>query len=131
MTTAKRIAIVVLCCLFAFGVYLRHGEGPVIAPSGPLTAIVVEDSSHRTPAIGAVLTDPTLLAFVAQNNVSWRVIDQAEAGPDLVDVQFALDGAKNCPLPALVLRRGAGKPTVIALPGTAEACLAVLKRYAG
>ena len=101
------------------------------APSGPLTAIVVEDSAHRTPAQAAVLTDPDLLAYVAEKQIAWHVIDQAETGPDLAEVQFAMDSAKNCQLPVLVLRVGTGKPKLLALPGTAEACLAVLKLYAG
>ena len=127
MTKLKLAAALGLFFLFGLGLYL---DAPQLAtaPAGTLTAVVVEDTAHRTPAIGAVLTDPTVLAYVKDHKIVWKVIDQAEAGPDLANVQFALDAAKNCRLPALVFRTGAGKPHVVALPGTAAACLAVLQK---
>jgi hypothetical protein len=130
MTAAKRLIFLLLLGFFALGVYLRHAEHAIITAQ-PLLAVVVEDSAHRTPAIGAVLTDPDLLAFITQKKIDWHVIDRSETGPDLGDVQFALNAAKNCGLPALVLRSGAGKPKVVALPSTAAACMALLKRSAG
>jgi hypothetical protein len=125
----KRIAFVILLCLFGLGVYLRHFRPE--PSTGLITAVVVENSSARTPAIGAVLTDPDLLAYVAQKKIAWHVVDQAETGPDLAEVQIAITAATNCPLPALVICAGAGKPKVCALPASASACLAILKRYAG
>ena len=130
MKTLKPIAIVALLAAFAAGVYLHHAPGA--SGSAGMLAVVVENSAQRTLQIGAVLTDPDLLAYVAQAKIGWRVIDQTETGPDLAEVQFALDAAKNCPWsPALVIRKGAGKAAVMALPSTAAACTAMLQRYAG
>ena len=130
MTISRRIAIALLLVLFAAGLGLRHfGEGA--GPGGPLTAVVVEDSAHRTPAIAAILTAPEVLAAVNEKHVAWHVIDQAVTGPDLVEVQFAIEGTKNKPLPALVLRTGAGKPKISPLPTSAASMAATLRAAAG
>ena len=129
MKILKTVAGLALILAFGLGAYLRHSESISIG-GGEVTAIVVEDSAHRTPQIGAVLTDPAVLAYVAQKNIVWRVIDRAESGPDVGNVQFAREATQNCQLPALVLRVGAGKPKVCALP-TAKNLLTLLKHYAG
>jgi len=124
----KRVAAVVLILLFITGVCLRFVPvEPRGTQAGMLMAIVVEDSAHRTPQIGAVLTDRDVLEYVAQKHIQWRVVDRAESGPDSKDVQFALQAAVNCRLPALVLRAGAGKPHVCALPAAAKDLLSLLK----
>jgi hypothetical protein len=123
MTNLRRFAILLLLLAFAAGVYLRHEQA---APSGQLTAVVVEDSAHRTPTIGAVIGAPEVLAVVKAKHIAWHVVDQAATGPDLAEVQFALDASKNKPLPALVMRHGTSKAKVISLPKTAVAAAAVL-----
>ena len=129
MTTLHKILAVLLILLFAGGVVLRHCEHA--GPGGPLTAVVVEDSAHRTPAIAAVLTAPEVLAAVNKYNIAWHVVDQAETGPDLAEVQFAIEGTKNKPLPALVLRTGAGKPKISPLPTSPASMAATLRAAAG
>jgi len=135
MTAIQKALAVLLICLFAGGVFLRHydqaehaGPGPA---AGPVTAVVVEDSAHRTPAIAAVLTDPSVLAAVKKFHVAWHVIDQAETGPDLAEVQFAIEAARNKPLPVLVLRTGTGKPRISPLPSTGAALAAMLGAGSG
>jgi hypothetical protein len=128
MTTLKKLAIALLVLAFAAGAYLRHSEA-LPASHGPLAAVVVEDTARRTPQVGAVLTDPDVLAYVRQANIAWHVVDRSAAGPDLAEVQFALEAAKTAPLPALVLREGEGKPQVRPLPD-AKTLLALLRTQA-
>jgi hypothetical protein len=132
MSTAQKTFAVLLILLFAGGVFLRHYEdhaGP--GGSGPLTAVVVEDSAHRTPAIAAVLTAPEVIAAVTKSHVAWHVIDQAETGPDVAEVMFAIEAAQNKQLPVLVLRRGTGKPKTSPLPQTGAALAALLGAGSG
>ena len=129
----SRKALVLLIVLFAAGVAIRHFPGP--SPLAPrpsaIQAVVVEYSAHRTPAIGAVLTDPQLLAFIHEKKIAWHIVDRAAAGPDLDDVQWAIQAAsKASTLPAIVVRSGnclRSSP----LPPTAAATIAILQRYTG
>lgn len=119
----KNLAIAILIVLFAAGLALRHW--PFDAP-GQLTAVVVEDSAHRTPAIAAVLTAPEVLQVIGSKAIVWHVIDKSESGPDLAEVQFALDAAKNKSLPVLVTRREGQNSKVAALPSTPAALVKLL-----
>jgi len=132
MSKFQKFFAVLLLCLFAGGVYLRHAEplGPHSAKM-PLTAVVVEDSAHRTPTIGAVISAAEVLAVVKEKQIAWHVVDQAESGPDLAEVQWAIAAAKNKPLPALVLRAGGAKAKILPLPATAATLAATLRAAAG
>ncbi len=130
MTSSKRLAIFLLVLLFAAGAYLHHFGLPAAGGRGPLQAVLVEDSAHRTPAIAGIIASAEIQNTCAQLHIAWHVIDQAETGPDLEEVQWALDAAKQKPLPALVVKAGAGKPQLY--PATSAASvLELLKRSGG
>ncbi len=129
MTTSKRLAIVLLVLLFAAGVYLHHFGLPAAVGRGAVQAVLVEDSAHRTPAIAAILASPEIQNTCTELHIAWHVIDQAETGPDLPEVQWALDAAKNKPLPALVIKTGDGKPQL--RPATSVAAVLELLKRSG
>ena len=124
----KLLAAILLALCFAAGLCLHFAEqGSPIHGQGQLQAVIVEDSAHRTPTIGAVISAPEVLAIVAQDKIAWHVVDQAENGPDIAEVQWALDAAQSKPLPALCLRHGSSKPKIIPLPATPAAAVLALR----
>jgi hypothetical protein len=124
----KRIAYaVVALALVAFEVY-RHV--PIsAAASGPLAAVLVEESSKRSPQLGTAATSPAVLKTIAEKHIDWAFVDQDVTGANVADIQWALDEAKKWSKPVLITRRGA-KIEHTPPPGTAEALAALLKSKA-
>ena len=121
MSTASKLTVGLLLGLLLLGAALRRcSDGHDEA-----WAVVVENAAARTPAQGAIYTSPLVLAAAQERGVQWRVVDQAEAGPDLAEVEFALKAAHGQPLPVLVTRRG--RVQAQPLPATPEATAAVLR----
>ncbi|MGO9115747.1 MAG: hypothetical protein ACLP9L_41605 [Thermoguttaceae bacterium] len=133
MTETKKLTLVLLVCIFCLAAMARQfGHRAVRPGQGAVQAVVVEDAANRTPQTAAVILSPQIAAVVTQYKIAWHVVDQAETGPDLAEVQWALDGVKkqNCPLPALAIKAGAGKPQIAPLPSAASAA-ALLRTAAG
>ncbi len=126
MTTQGKIAVAAAIVLCVAGDVLRRTQ----RPTGQLTAIVVEDSTARTPAIGQVLASSEVAAAVAKYEILWRVLPIDATGPDLKAWQWAIDEARKGELPALILRRG-GRVCVMRLPAAAAETAALLAMWAG
>ena len=114
-------AVAVLLILFGLG--LRHAEeiGGLFA-SAPTAVVIVEETADRTPAQALVLLSLEARKAAKAAGVSFRIADKDASGPDVAEIQWALDAAKTVkPLPVVVSRRNAGKAKVV--PLTTEAAL--------
>ena len=116
-----------------------------------VTAVVIEESSQRTPAQGSVVLSPTIAAWVQAGGHKWYVFDRDAENAGRVPVcdsrgcrteqRAALDlsfkpffeAARGKPLPRLVIAvQGQGKILCeVALPATASETLALLKKHGG
>jgi hypothetical protein len=128
----RKLAIFALILLAIAGLCLRFWPA-VTGASGPLEAVVVEDAAHRTPQVGAILCSAQILTLIKEKQIAWRAVDPTDSGPDMTEVQWAIDAAeaKKVRLPALVLRQGGGNPKVLPLPDTPAQTAAVLAAAAG
>ena len=124
MTTRQRIAAAFLVLLLIAGLGLRFW--PAETASGALQVVAVEDSSQRTPAIAAVLVAPQIRQLAAEKQFAWHVVDPTDQGPDLAEVQWAIDAAKGKSLPLLAIRKGTGSIKTYPLPATPAAAIALL-----
>jgi hypothetical protein len=131
---------------------------PPVPPTPPptpqpqkLTAVVIEESSQRTPAQAGVILAPTIATWVQAGGHKWYVFDRdaenASQAPVCdsrgcrieqrsgLDASFKpyFDVARGKPLPRLVIGVQ-GKGTILCdgpLPATAAETLALLKRFGG
>ncbi len=133
MSKTTKLLLLLLVSIFCLAAMVRQIEAPAQHGGHAVQAVVVEDTASRTPKTAAVILSPEVAAEVAQDKIAWRVVDQAETGPDLAEVQWALTEVKtrSCTLPALAIRVGAGKPKVVPLPTAGAAVAAVLRSQAG
>lgn len=125
---------------------------PPVPQPQKLTAVVIEESSQRTPAQANVLLSPAVAAYVAAGQHRWYVFDQdaakagavTQCGPGgcravpvaKLDPAFApfFDAARGKQLPRLVIAaQGTGGKILaeIPLPATSAAVLDALKKYGG
>lgn len=94
--------------------------------SGPVQAIVVEESADRTPAQAAVILSQEVRGMVQ----SFRVIDDDQKVPP--DLQPYLDAAKTKPLPVLYLVRPSGRIAYEGpLPPDVPATKALVQKFQG
>jgi len=135
MTTRDKL-LICLCGagLVVFGLY--ESSPPVEAflaehgwsqATGAAEAVVVEDTSHRTPEIGAVVVSPLVRDAAAKKAIAFHVADPASQGPDIAEVQWAIDAAKGKTLPVICYRHGTGRATVKPLPATPQAAVQLLQ----
>jgi len=116
-----------------------------------ITAVVIEESSQRTPAQASVVLSPTIASWVQAGGHKWYVFDRDAENTSRVpvcdsrgcrteqrsglDPSFKpfFDAARGKPLPRLVIAvQGQGKIlSEVALPATASETLALLKKYGG
>lgn len=98
----------------------------LLEQTGPVQAIVVEESADRTPAHAAVILSPEVRGLVK----SFRVIDDDQkVSPDL---QPYLDAAKTKPLPVLYLVRPSGRIAYEGpLPPDVPATKALVQKFQG
>ncbi len=116
-----------------------------------VTAVVIEESSQRTPAQASVVLSPTIASWVQAGGHKWYVFDrdaenvgrvpvcdsrgcrtEQRAGLDPSFKPF-FEAARGKPLPRLVIAvQGQGKIlSEVALPATASETLALLKKHGG
>ena len=116
-----------------------------------VTAVVIEESSQRTPAQASVVLSPAIAAWVQAGEHKWYVFDRdaEKAGRVPVcdsrgcrteergglDASFKsfFDAARGKPLPRLVIA-AQDKGTIlceVVLPATASETLALLKKHGG
>ncbi len=116
-----------------------------------VTAVVIEESSQRTPAQASVVLSPNIASWVQAGGHKWYVFDRDAENAGRVPVCDSrgcrteqrvgldpgfkpfFDAARGKPLPRLVIAVQ-GKGTIlcdVALPATASETLALLKKYGG
>lgn len=126
MTTRQKLAAAFLAFLVLSGLALRFA--PIArGPAGPIEACVVEDTLHRTQAAAAVLASPLVREAGKARGIAWHAVDARDSGPDIAEVQWAIEAARGHTMPTLCLRKGTGTPTVVPLPATPQACAELLK----
>jgi hypothetical protein len=91
--------------------------------------IVVIDATPRSPTAAEVHNSKAVADEAAACKL-FRWIDATASGPDIAEVQWALDAAKSSKPPVVCLRRGS-KVTVKALPTPATAFVTWMKSNGG
>jgi len=88
-------------------------------------AIVVVDNSNRTPAVGQLVSSPTLIAALQKASVKYRVLDVQDPLVTKLNYGPAVQSVGGAP--ALILFDSAGKRTkAIALPADEKSFLAAI-----
>lgn len=125
MTTRQRIAAALLAVLLIAGVGLRLY--PRISPAAVTEACVVDDLQHVTVQQAGVFASPLVREAAKAKGIAWHVVTPADEGPDMAEVQWAIEASRGHTLPTLCLRSG-GRTSVQPLPATAQAVIEALNR---
>ena len=89
-------------------------------PPGPKYAVIVEESSQRTPAVAAIIKDPSLRDWAAKEGHVLRVVDKDSQVPADLEPYVKLAAGKKLPR-LIVVEKTTGKIFVDTdLPGTSE-----------
>ena len=107
ISATKRIMFLGLALLLiAIGIALREVGSFSGTSGGQLWAVIVEESAERKPWLGAIITNAEIRKQVASVQGRFHPLDVDAKGPDVAEVQWALDFSKDRPKPILLIRKG-------------------------
>jgi hypothetical protein len=97
--------------------------------SGPPEVVVIDESGTRSQAVAAIYLSKAV-ADAAKGCKLYRWVDPDVSGPSVAEVQWAVDVAVAGKIPGrcVVIRRGT-RISIVAVPATPEAMIALLKKY--